>query len=795
MQKKLLPGLILAISYLFYCGSSANNNNTPTYTIGGTAYGLTGPVTLQNNGSGNLTISADGAYRFSSPLNNNASFKVTISNSPSGDLCYVSNAEGSISSANIANINVYCRKPGGNVLPTGSLNTARAGGHVSIQLDNGEILVTGGYNNASTIITSAEIYNPATGLWTATGSMNVARYLPTITKLNDGKILVTGGLDATSTRVNSAELYDPASQNWSLTGNMTTARGSHSAILLNNGKVLISGGSSDGINPLNSTEIFDPASGTFTAKANMNSTRHEHKMALLNNGDVLVIGGTTNTNGELYNVSGNTFTNTSGSVVATRRFPSVEVLNDSRVLIAGGGLAGTSTYLNTAEVYDPSTQTFTATGNMNVNRGLFPMVKLTNGTVTVFGGYVQSNGFGNPPTLNNSIQIFDPSDNTFTTVDTISTTRYWHTAHLLSDGSALVIGGMTGNNVPVSTVEIYNPNGQRFRYTGILAATPRAYHSAIKLPDDKVLLTGGRTTGHTPLTSAEIFDPLNNTFSTLANSMNVARANHKMELLNNKEVLIIGGTTNTAEIYNLETQTFTQIDNLNVSRNAFTTTKLQNGTILICGGHDGTTAVNSAELYDPDAKTFTPTSGSMATARYYHSATLLNNGKVLIAGGHNGTTQVDSFELFDPLTGNFTTLAATMTTQRSGHAAILMPDGNVLLLGGMNSAGTILTSIDRFNAGDNTNGAYGNMNFARMYFPVAVTYEGEVIIPGGFTNSGVYLTGVDHISNYAGATIGASNPLTFNRDFHTATRLGDGRILVTGGIVTTIYRNQAEIYY
>jgi len=124
---------------------------------------------------------------------------------------------------------------------TGSLNTARDS-HTATLLSNGKVLVAGGVGGA--YLTSAELYDPASGTWTATGSLNTARGQHTATLLPDGKVLVAGGtLNSNGNNsLASAELYDPVSGTWTATGSLTTARFVHTATLLPNGKVLVAAG-------------------------------------------------------------------------------------------------------------------------------------------------------------------------------------------------------------------------------------------------------------------------------------------------------------------------------------------------------------------------------------------------------------------------------------------------------------------------------------------------------------------------------------------------------------------------
>ena len=176
---------------------------------------------------------------------------------------------------------------------TGSLSTTRSSAAAAL-LGDGRVLIAGGLMltipGSGVGLSSAELYDPATGLFGTTGSMGVARAAPQATVLANGKVLITGGF-----LTDLAEAYDPDLGTFSNAGRMTTPRASHSSTLLSHGRVLIAGGHVGfvGSRPAtdNSAEIYDPDSARFCATASMSVARQQHMAALLADGRVLVAGG------------------------------------------------------------------------------------------------------------------------------------------------------------------------------------------------------------------------------------------------------------------------------------------------------------------------------------------------------------------------------------------------------------------------------------------------------------------------------------------------------------------------
>jgi WD40 repeat protein len=353
-----------------------------------------------------------------------------------------------------------------------------------------------------------------------------------------------------------------------------------------------------------------------------------------------------------------------GSMKEARQQASATLLRDGRVLVVGGNAVNNVATAPSAELYDPATGRFTLTGSPHVYGVPITSVLLKSGRVLVIGCDA-SVGCGSQ-----LADVYDPSTGLFSAIGPItgggSTGCEFCTATLLNDGRVLVARGV-GSQPSL----LYDPSTNAFAATGSMT-TARIVDTATLLSDGRVLIVGGFDgTTTRPLTmslaSAELYDPETGTFSPTG-SMTTPRVDQTATLLSDGRVLIAGGVDSTgdasagkvlasAELYDPETGTFSPTGAMATARGIQTATLLSDGRVLIAGGSDfgviaGGSAspgdvlegniLASAELYDPKTGTFSPT-GSMTTVRVDHTATLLSDGRVLIAGGADS-----SAELYQP---------------------------------------------------------------------------------------------------------------------------------------------------
>jgi Galactose oxidase, central domain/Kelch motif len=356
--------------------------------------------------------------------------------------------------------NIIAAELGGAWTSAAPMSVPRMGQTTTL-LQDGRVLVTGGDSQSPSAEASAELYSPATNTWTAAASMSAARMYHTATLLLDGRVLVAGGCGSGTpcdAVLSSAEIYDPRTALWSTTAPLASPRLFHTATLLRDGRVLVLGGcvSDPCREGLSSAEIFNPGSGSWSSAGNMAQGRLFPSASLLPDGRVLVAGGCTFdlcsnpfSSAELFEPSSSTWS-PAGDLSVARFLHSATVLADGRVLVAGG-LAAPDTALASAELFDPASGSWSPTGSMSGTRECHAAVRLTDGRVLASAGY--SGGFLV------STEIYDPATGQWTAVEDLGVGRDCPGSVLLQDGRVLFAGGIGSPNNPLASVELYAPAG------------------------------------------------------------------------------------------------------------------------------------------------------------------------------------------------------------------------------------------------------------------------------------------------------------------------------------------------
>jgi Kelch motif/Galactose oxidase, central domain len=332
---------------------------------------------------------------------------------------------------------------------TGSLNVARAE-HTATLLPDGKVLVACGTDGSP--FNSAELYDPATGTWSFTGDALEPRAGHTATLLLDGRVLIAGGHTngPLLPPIRTAEIYDPATGTWSATGSMNEERELHTATLLSDGRVLVVGGTSDRSSGLPSAEIYDPSTGIWTLTGNLINGRMRHTAALLRDGRVIVAGGRGEhfqllASSEIFDLATGAWSS-AAHLLQGRTDHGGTALADGRVLVVCG--LGSHAEIGSAEVYDPTADSWSLAGLLSIGRQNPSVTLLPNHRVLAVGGF---NEVGLPFRV---ADAFMPAQLVWSEI-TPNEARDFHTATLLRDGRVLIAGGFVVNATSSAELFIY----------------------------------------------------------------------------------------------------------------------------------------------------------------------------------------------------------------------------------------------------------------------------------------------------------------------------------------------------
>jgi len=484
------------------------------------------------------------------------------------------------------------------------------------------ILIAAG-SNSSGYVAAAELYNPATGTFSLTGSLNFPRSIGyTATLLNNGLVLIAGGMNAQS----SAELYNPGTGTFNVTGNLNTRRWGHTAALLSSGLVLIAGGSNfcSGFfcNSLVDAELYNPAAGTFSATGSLNTARRNHAATALQNGTVLITGGF-------------------GALSSSELY-----LNNTNLIVGAAPGAG-----GTFESYDDAGNLLQS-GTLSTPRSMHSATLLMTGNVFVAGGINDETSW----------QIFGQNGNVLSS-GLLNDGRSSSSAIRLANGNAFLAGGVTGvPGVGSGTWEIHDPTGTLVA-SGSLNDVRGSGSSAVTLPNGNVWISGG-SLGSGGACDYEIRSSSGGlvTSGTLLSCF----PGGQIQVLSNGNVMLLGGDS-APGTYEIRTQTgaFVSTSSLvNGFNHGANSVVLNNGNVFIFGSCQiGRTdepdpkdpsntlyswscgsigATSTWEIRDINGN-FVST-GSLFNPRDGAGGVVLSNGNVFITGGNQalGTWEIRS---------------------------------------------------------------------------------------------------------------------------------------------------------
>lgn len=341
--------------------------------------------------------------------------------------------------------------------------------------------------------------------WARAGDLVIGRTLHSATRLSDGRVLLVGGYsDTLKADLGAAELFDPRTRTFAATGPLTTPRRAQVAALLDDGRVLVVGGDVGFGTPtvLSSVERYDVSSGRWTSLPDVAVPRSHHTVSILRDGRVLIVGsidyandGAGSPSVELCAKDGSACRVTTSLSVA-RASHTASLLRDGRVLVTGGGARifdEQSSLHATSAIFEPASEGWTPGPPLPSARFDHVAVTLGDGTTLLVGGSLAPQG----QRISSEVLSLGPTESAFTIAGALTIPRWLHGATLLPGDRLLVVGAAAPFYLAssVATTEVYDV-GARMS-SPLPDLEPMYWHTQTALADGRVLVAGGGA-GATP---------------------------------------------------------------------------------------------------------------------------------------------------------------------------------------------------------------------------------------------------------------------------------------------------------
>ncbi len=739
----------------------------------------------------------------------------------------------------LASADIFATSRGNVIINTGAMTIVRSS-HTATLLPNGCVLAAGG-NAAATDAAapartaSANIYNPATGLWTATGALGTARYNHTATMLNSGVVLICGGQDNAGTALNSCELYTPTSCTaGAFTGgpNLLSARYNHTALLLKDGRVWFAGGANPAITATggyqSTTERYDPGSNAFQSAAPLIEARAHHTATLMGDGKALVVGGfnrrdvLANTgiteSAEIYDPISNSIT--PAATMSTRRQAHASVLSANGQVTVYGGLGNiTTTYVTPplspagSEFQEGSVITFDLSGGVVV-----PTATITGGSALldldfllnkpVFGVIQNGEVWLSSPMVRASWGVvrFTPASETNPAVG----------ARINLAGRAVDCrpdAGVCGNiaTLPGAPANISQLQGQVIFYPRMgtpmgdasipVTVTAGGNLTFTPVTIDTTTTDGVLTPGVSAFTAPVLISMDKSFIGRRINAGNITfvkgvlvAPTYTVTITGGSGALTLPSALITADAFGNGVVTVTVNFSGLTGNIQYTGQSGSAVSVLNPAGAGRSVAVSGNLAYTTDGANLAATPETFSI----DIATVVIR-KMIFADAETYNPKANSWTLARPD-------GAQTTDNRYGHSATLLPNNDRVFYGGRACLGATCaaqtaSAIVRFQQ------LYSEKNFAattgaaaqRRAFHTATLLPGGDILVAGGTNGPSILSHAELFTPETGRFTPVNGVMRYVRNLHTATLLPNGRVLVAGGFTTnatsTGSTNTAEIYY